>query len=338
MTNPQQPQDPNSANNRYNRPGSQDDFEPYPSSNHPEDRPDFGQTAPGYNQPGNGYGQAGYGQGYPGNAPGGFPPAGGSPNYDNYGQTAGGAAGVVHSEFDKPFVVSDEGLDIGASIKYGVIATFRRPLVWIVGAIAAMLLLALISLVPVTNLFAPFIMAALGPAVYRVALLQLEDRPFDSGELFSGYAWGRSALVYLVSNAIVSIGATPFFLPMLNELNDQFANSQGEQVVDFGTSTFIFALLGLVIYLILAIFLQFSALFAVDQDTSFGDAIKGSIRLGRTWFFRILLWNIALIFLAFFFTIITLGIGLIIILPVLVNSSVYVYRQMAQRPFPDFKA
>lgn len=327
MTNPQDPSNQEGAGREhYGNP----QYPAYPPSNHPEDQPNFGQSSGSYGQANYGsqgndqhaYEQPTYGQ------PGGdqYPPQG-YPSYDNYGGY-GNQGGAIHPDFDKTIVISDEGPDILASIKYGFSATFRRPLLWIVGSLVFMVIFGLLQFVPVLNAVGAVLTAMIMPIVYKIAVLQIEAEPIERDRVTQGYSWGRAVVVGLAANILIMLVSALFFWPLIGY-------QYGDQI---STEAIIAAAGGMIAYLILTIFLQFAVLFVVDQDVSFGEAFKGSCRIARTWFWKILGWNITLFFFSFLILLFTLMIGVIIVLPVVFNATTYIYRQMAQRPFPDFAA
>ncbi|UWE69222.1 hypothetical protein NY056_10570 [Corynebacterium diphtheriae bv. gravis] len=180
MTTPRNPFDP-----------QDNEYEPYPSTSHPEDR--------GFNVPADGY-------------PTSSPLGSYSGSYAGYGSGASSAGEQkFHKDLKDPFVEHAGKADIFAAIEYGFRIVFKKPL-WILGAF---LILAVVGVGTATAMYLSFgasggfedpsavpdpyirgtdflvnfgsiLIAAFG---IRLVLLQLDGLPITLGEVFTKARW-----------------------------------------------------------------------------------------------------------------------------------------------------
>lgn len=318
MTTPRNPFDP-----------QDNEYEPYPSTSHPEDR--------GFNVPADGY-------------PTSSPLGSYSGSYAGYssGRSSAGEQ-KFHKDLKDPFVEHSGKANIGAAIEYGFRIVFKKPL-WILGAF---FVLAVVGAGVATTTYLSFgasggledpnavpesstggtdflinfgsiLVAAFG---IRLVLLQLDGLPITFGEVFTKARWLKTTatefLIFILLFIPLGISLAVVFVTAFN------LQTEGSWM------PFVLALvLILVVATFISPFVTYAPYFVCDGRASVIEGIRlGFVQVSRNYwqavgfsFFNLLISTFGLL--------ITLGIGAIIIVPAMMNAQAHMYRQIAQGTVP----
>lgn len=311
--------------------GADDGFRPYPNVNHPEDQP--GYSSGSQQNPYGSYGDPAGGYGTP-----------------NYGDYAGGAAGRTHFDLGTPMVAGGGKPEIGTAIKYGFKATFKNPLIWILGTAVYMFVLVLVpgfmggfeaginadaegstSFVGGTLNFVTSILAAiLAPFIYRLSLRQVDgEKKLEFTDATGGFSWLNTFLtdiiVGFVTFIVCLLAAIPLFAAIFTSID---GDSPNVALLIIG-----FILLFAAI-LITVPFSQFMAYYIAD-GRPLGEGLKLGFSQIKAAFWPTLGFIIVLGLLAGFGTLITLIIGAVIFIPMSINANAYAYRQISGGQVPS---
>lgn len=308
----------------------------YPSSEHPEDQPNFGQ------QP--------VGNPYSGAAPGAAFTGG-----DFYGDYAAQQpqANINHL-YNAPMVVRERGLNIGQCLTYGFKATFARPLLWILGAFIYCVISffsgffgaatteingggsSIVAQLP--NMFVSLVIFVLSPHIYYALIKQVDGEKLTLNQVMAGVKWLPGIATMILTGIIcvvpVFILSAIFVLPTIKRMANATYVSQDEIV---GLAIGMVGAICLITFvsLFFMILFQTAVYYAVEGRTGVIGAIKTGVRdVARNYLLFLVLSFIVSIALMIGF-VITFGLGLVILLPVAAHTMVYAYRQMSQAPYPN---
>ncbi|QGU04807.1 hypothetical protein [Corynebacterium comes] len=287
----------------------------YPSTPHPEDTPGYGAGYGGY---------AGYG-------------IGGQPAY---GQSQG--TGVV-----QPM----------EAVSWAFSVVFRNWKLWILGALAlgvvVMAVSAIVDMafgglngdVGLQNGFgyqiAQFAMglltAALMVFVYHGALRQVDKKKIGPGDFTHdvnfGPAFALTILLQVLSSLLFAALAIPLFLAG-NPIADTQMASDEEMLAVLGT---LFAALAvvLVVAVLVSPLTMFMVWFVIDRRATFRGGIVEGFRHGLRNYGRLLAFNLVAGVIVGISAIITLGLAMVVLGPVLLLAQAMIYRQAAAGPLPE---
>ena len=290
--------------------GGNDDFPRYEPTNHPEDRPDYGQ----------------------------LPSYGGSHEENTQGY-------VGYQAGQRPFTGKVSAID---AVSWAFRTVFGNWKLWILGALALFVLSIVFVAVAgginaasysgtgeptagssVSQLISTVLSLVLSLVIMRLALFQIDDARTGWGYLFKNVRWWQPLVIMLVIGAVASliafaaVGGTVYGL-----LNDVENMTEDEAVAA------VLSVMGIMsVLLLISFFIQpfFSLMqwFAADGD-SVGDAVKKGFQAGKNNYGQMLL----LAILNFFIIIggfLVLGIGLIVAYPVTLLAQAHMFRQCAGR-------
>ena len=290
--------------------GGNDDFPRYEPTNHPEDRPDYGQ----------------------------LPSYGGSHEENTRGY-AGYQAG------QRPYTGKVSAVD---AVSWAFRTVFGNWKLWILGSLALFALSIVFVVVAaginavgysstgqetagslVSQLISTVLSLVLSLVVMRLALYQIDDYRTGWGYLFKNVRWWQPLVIILVIGAVAMliafsvVGGT-----VIGLLGDVEKMTEDEAVAA------VLSVMGIMgVLLLISFFIQplFSLMqwFAADGD-SVGDAVKKGFQAGKNNYGQMLL----LAILNFFIAIggfLLLGIGLIVAYPVTLLAQAHMYRQCAGR-------
>ena len=290
--------------------GGNDDFPRYEPTNHPEDRPDYGQL-PSYGgaHEGNAQGYAGYHAGQP--------------------QHTGRVSAIDAVSWAFRAIFSNWKLWILGTLLAGFLGVVFFAISGGVGAATTSADGDLTASSTIMQIISWVIGIVLTLALMRLALFQIDDSRTGWGYLFKNVRWWQPLVIMLVIGAVASliafaaVGGTVYGL-----LNDVENMTEDEAVAA------VLSVMGIMgVLLLISFFIQpfFSLMqwFAADGD-SVGEAVKKGFQAGKNNYGQMLL----LAILNFFIIVagfLLLGIGLIVAYPVTLLAQAHMYRQCAGR-------
>ncbi|CAB0566857.1 hypothetical protein CIP107534_01418 [Corynebacterium diphtheriae] len=305
------------------------EYEPYPSTSHPEDR--------GFNVPADGYPTSSLLGSYSG-------------SYAGYSSgTSSAGEQKFHKDLKDPFVEHAGKADIFAAIEYGFRIVFKKPL-WILGAF---LILAVVGVGTATAMYLSFgasggfedpsavpdpsirgtdflvnfgsiLIAAFG---IRLVLLQLDGLPITLGEVFTKARWLKTTatefLIFILLLIPMGISLAVLFVTAFN--------------LQTGGSWVPFVLV-LVLILVVATFISpfftYAPYFVCDGRASVIEGIRlGFVQVSKNYW-QAVGFSVFNFLISTFGLLITLGLGAIIIVPAMMNAQAHMYRQIAQGTVP----
>lgn len=290
--------------------GGNDDFPRYEPTNHPEDRPDYGQL-PSYGgaHEGNAQGYAGYQAGQPQHT--GKVSAIDAVSwafravFSNWklwilGTLLAGILGVVFFAISGGVGAATAGADGDLSVS----STIMQFISWVIGIVLTLVLM-------------------------RLALFQIDDSRTGWGYLFKNVRWWQPLVIMVVIGVVAGLIS---FVAVRGSAEGLAGNA--EQLSDEEAFTAVMGMLGVMAVIsLISFFIQpfFSLMqwFAADGD-SVGDAVKKGFQAGKNNYGQMLL----LAILNFFIIVagfLLLGIGLIVAYPVTLLAQAHMYRQCAGR-------
>lgn len=325
MSTPHDPSEDRSSERPQNP--SHPSYPAYPSTPHPEDTPGYGGSGnPG--SPGNPDYYAGYGYAEQ--------PAYGQPAY---GQ-ARGTGKVQPME--------------AVSWAFGTV--IRNWVLWILGAVAVGVVVmgtsALVDLAfgglsgggvqggfgyQVAQVLMALLTSALMVFVYHGALRQVDRKKIGFGDFTDnvnfGPAFALTVVLQVVSSVVFAIIAMPLFLAGNPVAENQLASTD-EALAALGA---VFA--GLAVLLVVAVLVAplttFMVWFVIDRKATFSGGIVAGFRAGLRNYGRLLAFNLVAGVVVGFAAVLTLGLALIVLGPVLLLAQAMLYRQAAGGPLPE---
>ena len=290
--------------------GGNDDFPRYEPTNHPEDRPDYGQL-PSYGgaHEGNAQGYAGYQAGGP--------------------QHTGKVSAVDAVSWAFRAVFGNWKLWILGTLLAGFLGVVFFAISGGVGAATASADGDLSASSTIMQIISWVIGIVLTLALMRLALFQIDDSRTGWGYLFKNVRWWQPLVIMVV---IGIVGGLISFVAVRGSAAGLADNA--EQLSDEEAFAAVMGMLGvLAVISLISFFVQplFSLMqwFAADGD-SVGDAVKKGFQAGKNNYGQLLLLSI----LNFFIIIggfLLLGIGLIVAYPVTLLAQAHMFRQCAGR-------
>ncbi|HCJ68155.1 MAG: hypothetical protein ACTIKY_02410 [Corynebacterium casei] len=325
------------------------DLPRYGSTNHPEDRPDYGQG---------GYAQSGNGQPYS---------SGYDSNYGNAGYSGAqfGGAGYSENLFNngsgqRDLVETDGKLQVFSAIGFGFKRTFSNAKLWLLGSLAFIVVSFILGGIvgaifgndagqtgggfelgtDLAGNIVSLISLALMPFVYRLATKEVDSRSTGWSALGKDvYYFPTLAITFILS--LISLVFSFFVVTVI--LGSFFAQLEaaGTDEVEFYNSlaanigTFLGILMLIMVgYLLVTPLYQLMVWYAADGRAGIGQSIVQGFRSGAANYFRLIGFNIAISVVMVFITLVTLGLGMIIALPVYLLAQAHAYRQIAGGPVP----
>lgn len=297
----------------------------YPSTPHPEDTPGYGSGYGGY---------AGYG--YTEQPAHDGPVYGGQPAH---GQPPG-TGRIQPTE----------------AVSWAFRTVFRNWVLWILGALLLGVVVmggsALVDMafgglggqIGVQDGFgyqvAQFALALLTTAlmifVYHGALRQVDKQKIGPGDFTHdvnfGPAFALSVVLQILSSLLFAALAVPFLVAG-NPIAETQTATYDEALAALGT---VFAVLGviMVIAVLLTPLTMFMVWFVVDRRATFGGGIAEGFRAGVRNYGRLLAFNVLAGVVVGVSALLTLGLALIVLGPVLMLAQAMMYRQAASGPLP----
>ena len=290
--------------------GGNDDFPRYEPTNHPEDRPDYGQL-PSYggSHEDNAQGYAGYHAGQP--------------------QHTGKVSAIDAVSWAFRTVFSNWKLWILGTLLAGILGVVFFAISGGVGAATASAEGDLSASSTIMQIISWVIGIVLTLMLMRLALFQIDDSRTGWGYLFKNVRWWQPLVIMVV---IGIVGGLISFVAVRGSAAGLADNA--EQLSDEEAFAAVMGMLGvLAVISLISFFVQplFSLMqwFAADGD-SVGDAVKKGFQAGKNNYGQLLLLSI----LNFFIIIggfLLLGIGLIVAYPVTLLAQAHMFRQCAGR-------
>lgn len=290
--------------------GGNDDFPRYEPTNHPEDRPDYGQL-PSYggSHEDNAQGYAGYHAGQP--------------------QHTGKVSAIDAVSWAFRTVFSNWKLWILGTLLAGILGVVFFAISGGVGAATASAEGDLSASSTIMQIISWVIGIVLTLMLMRLALFQIDDSRTGWGYLFKNVRWWQPLVIMVV---IGIVGGLISFVAVRGSAAGLADNA--EQLSDEEAFAAVMGMLGvLAVISLISFFVQplFSLMqwFAADGD-SVGDAVKKGFQAGKNNYGQMLL----LAILNFFIIVagfLLLGIGLIVAYPVTLLAQAHMYRQCAGR-------
>jgi len=290
--------------------GGNDDFPRYEPTNHPEDRPDYGQL-PSYGgaHEGNAQGYAGYQAGGP--------------------QHTGKVSAIDAVSWAFRAVFSNWKLWILGTLLAGILGVVFFAISGGVGAATASAEGDLSASSTIMQIISWVIGIVLTLMLMRLALFQIDDSRTGWGYLFKNVRWWQPLVIMVV---IGIVGGLISFVAVRGSAAGLADNA--EQLSDEEAFAAVMGMLGvLAVISLISFFVQplFSLMqwFAADGD-SVGDAVKKGFQAGKNNYGQMLL----LAILNFFIIVagfLLLGIGLIVAYPVTLLAQAHMFRQCAGR-------
>ena len=290
--------------------GGNDDFPRYEPTNHPEDRPDYGQL-PSYGgaHEGNAQGYAGY----------------------HAGQTqhTGRVSAIDAVSWAFRAVFSNWKLWILGTLLAGVLGVVFFAISGGVGAATASVDGDISASSTIMQIISWVIGIVLTLMLMRLALFQIDDSRTGWGYLFKNVRWWQPLVIMVVIGVVAGLIS---FVVVRGSAAGLAGNA--EQLSDEEAFTAVMGMLGvLAVISLISFFVQplFSLMqwFAADGD-SVGDAVKKGFQAGKNNYGQLLLLSI----LNFFIIVagfLLLGIGLIVAYPVTLLAQAHMFRQCAGR-------
>ena len=290
--------------------GGNDDFPRYEPTNHPEDRPDYGQL-PSYggSHEDNAQGYASYHAGQP--------------------QHTGKVSAIDAVSWAFRTVFSNWKLWILGTLLAGILGVVFFAISGGVGAATASAEGDLSASSTIMQIISWVIGIVLTLMLMRLALFQIDDSRTGWGYLFKNVRWWQPLVIMVV---IGIVGGLISFVAVRGSAAGLADNA--EQLSDEEAFAAVMGMLGvLAVISLISFFVQplFSLMqwFAADGD-SVGDAVKKGFQAGKNNYGQMLL----LAILNFFIIVagfLLLGIGLIVAYPVTLLAQAHMYRQCAGR-------
>ena len=295
--------------------GGNDDFPRYEPTNHPEDRPDYGQL-PSYggSHEDNAQGYAGYHAGQP--------------------QHTGKVSAIDAVSWAFRAVFRNWKLWILGTLLAGILGVVFFAISGGVGAATASAEGDLSASSTIMQIISWVIGIVLTLMLMRLALFQIDDSRTGWGYLFKNVRWWQPLVIMVV---IGIVGGLISFVAVRGSAAGLADNA--EQLSDEEAFAAVMGMLGvLAVISLISFFVQplFSLMqwFAADGD-SVGDAVKKGFQAGKNNYGQMLL----LAILNFFIIVagfLLLGIGLIVAYPVTLLAQAHMFRQCAGRnTFPQ---
>ncbi|AKE41388.1 hypothetical protein UL82_06110 [Corynebacterium kutscheri] len=238
---------------------------------------------------------------------------------------------------------TDGKLDIMLAIKYGIQATFKRPLLWIGGAALFMLVIASISAFTAlisddsfesSNSFAEVIFNIvltiatflINPFLYRAFLLAMDLKEINFTSVREGFSYKSSLLIQIISSLITGI---------LLSLGFVFILISVVAGTDYGEPNWAMFILGCIVLLgitiIITPLISYWLYYVVDGQSGLVDVMKQAVEDGKRNFFQIIGFCILFNIGALLFILVTLTLGTVVALPVYLHAQTSVYRQISGR-------
>jgi len=290
--------------------GGNDDFPRYEPTNHPEDRPDYGQL-PSYggSHEDNAQGYASYHAGQP--------------------QHTGKVSAIDAVSWAFRAVFSNWKLWILGTLLAGILGVVFFAISGGVGAATASAEGDLSASSTIMQIISWVIGIVLTLMLMRLALFQIDDSRTGWGYLFKNVRWWQPLVIMVV---IGIVGGLISFVAVRGSAAGLADNA--EQLSDEEAFAAVMGMLGvLAVISLISFFVQplFSLMqwFAADGD-SVGDAVKKGFQAGKNNYGQMLL----LAILNFFIIVagfLLLGIGLIVAYPVTLLAQAHMFRQCAGR-------
>lgn len=290
--------------------GGNDDFPRYEPTNHPEDRPDYGQL-PSYGgaHEGNAQGYAGYHAGQP--------------------QHTGRVSAIDAVSWAFRAVFSNWKLWILGTLLAGVLGVVFFAISGGVGAATASVDGDISASSTIMQIISWVIGIVLTLMLMRLALFQIDDSRTGWGYLFKNVRWWQPLVIMVVIGVVAGLIS---FVVVRGSAAGLAGNA--EQLSDEEAFTAVMGMLGvLAVISLISFFVQplFSLMqwFAADGD-GVGDAVKKGFQAGKYNYGQLLLLSI----LNFFIIVagfLLLGIGLIVAYPVTLLAQAHMFRQCAGR-------
>ena len=290
--------------------GGNDDFPRYEPTNHPEDRPDYGQL-PSYggSHEDNAQGYASYHAGQP--------------------QHTGKVSAIDAVSWAFRAVFSNWKLWILGTLLAGILGVVFFAISGGVGAATASADGDLSASSTIMQIISWVIGIVLTLMLMRLALFQIDDSRTGWGYVFKDVRWWQPLVIILVIGAVsmviafAAVGGTVYGL-----LNDAENMTEDEAVAAVLSVMGIIGVISLISFFIQPFF-SLMQWFAADGD-SVGDAVKKGFQAGKNNYGQMLL----LAILNFFIIVagfLLLGIGLIVAYPVTLLAQAHMFRQCAGR-------
>lgn len=293
----------------------------YPDTPHPEDQP--------------GYGYASYqdNQNYPGSyaAPLGNPGQPGQPGQPGVREAGTGT------------------VDVMRAVNWAFSATFKNWTVWILGALAFFAAIVVVSMTisivavvtsggePTTNPLLSLLSGLLGMAVsllfYNAATRQLDRQKIGWGDFFRGMNAGP-LIGFLLLNAV--LGLLIMTVGELVTTGSVQTLTGAEPSTDWeDLSRLLLGQLGAtLVSLLIAPLVVFIPYYLADRRAGFVDAIRLGISAGARNYGKLLLTMFLMGLVGGLAVLVTLGLGVLVVLPVIMLVYAHLYRQASGFELP----
>lgn len=325
----------------------------YGPTSHPEDAPGGFQG----NGQGNSRGNAqGNGQGYgPGND------QGSASGYGGYGQpypqtpyqNSYQGYGATSPQNDVALEASNGKVDIMRAIRFGFKATFANPAVWILGTVGLGLAFMIVSGLlgylsflidpnagtttsgfsvseTLLNVVIGIITFAITICVMRGALLSVDGHKVRFGDFFKPINVGQTVILMVGLGIFGIILGT--FTTFLTQNLVSFNDAAGTVEVN-NSGLGMFFIVYLLLFFINPLY-SYWVYYAADGHHTAGSAVQTGFKDSLRNYPMLLLFSLVGGFATLIIGIFTIGFGLIIVLPVMMLSTVHIYRQISGGNIP----
>ena len=267
----------------------------------------------------------------------------------------------VHPLLRAQMVTRERGLDIGQAISYGLRATFARPLLWLGGTacvgfayavkdlttwflaqpeIAGSGLRALLWPLEVFLFPVDLVCFLLTPMVIFLLIKQVDGDKLTLREAVSGASWWRGLAVscVLFVLAVLPLGAA------IDALVRAWSTEMGELLTgsvareDLVNAIYLNSVLPatlVVVVLCLVSFLETAVYYAIEGRQGIVGAFRdGAMDVARNYG-TYLLFVGTLAGVGLVVSLLTFGLGMLVVVPASCHAHVFAYRQISRAPYPN---
>lgn len=240
------------------------------------------------------------------------------------------------------------GVPIGTAISYGFKETFKNGRFWIIGSAVFLIASTLISLVEdqlsqaigagaSLGIFSSLFSLAVGVCAYRLAFNALDGKRLNISDTIKGYSFLRAVCVAILAGFLSVIAILPGVALFFSAVSDLL--SAADTLAVDADPNYVISLVnwggffgGMFLMLLgaalIAPFVSFIQLFPIDRNTSVGESFSYGFKVVGANYLPLLGYFIAVMAICLFGIFMTLGLGMVILLPFLINASSYVFRSI----------
>lgn len=254
---------------------------------------------------------------------------------------------------------TDGKLQVFSAIGFGFKRTFSNAKLWLLGSFAFIVFSMIVGgivgaifgdaaaqnggvqvgLDPADNIVS-LISLALMPFVYRLATKEVDSRSTGWSTLGKDVhffpALAITFILWLLSFVLSYFVVTVILGSFVSQI--EAAGSDEAEIYNVVAAN-IGSILGTLMLIMVGVLLvtplyQLMVWYAADGRAGIGQSIVQGLQSGAANYFRLIGFNIAISVVMVFITLVTLGLGMIIALPVYLLAQAHAYRQIAGGPVP----